>query len=135
PFRTARVGNDTAVAKRPRTPFGAALKPAENFSIGDDPGGAAGKFFFAQLRDGIAAFCQPVCINFAADFLASISRSPVGMLHHERTRLAEFLMPDVVRGADCQASISCRRMNINLLERGCVKYFSVRDAIESHAAC
>jgi len=40
-FRTARVCDDAAIAKRARTPFRATLEPAENFSIGDDRGGAA----------------------------------------------------------------------------------------------
>src|SRR5690349_6418 len=44
-FRTPRVGDDTAIAQRPRPPFGAALKPAEYLSIGDDRGAAARQFF------------------------------------------------------------------------------------------
>src|SRR5882762_2649146 len=40
-------------------------------------------------------------------------------------------MPNVIRGADCQAPVSRRRMDINLLEWRRVKYFSVRDAIKS----
>src|SRR5260370_1157475 len=54
------------------------------------------------------------------------------MIHHEAAWLSEFLMPDVVRGADGQAPVSCSRVNVDLVKRCRVKYFSVRHAIESH---
>ena len=45
-FRTPRVGDDAAIAQRPRPPFGAALKPPEYLSISDDGGAAARQFLF-----------------------------------------------------------------------------------------
>src|SRR5713101_1226572 len=83
----------------------------------------------------MAALCQAIRIDGAANFVARISGSPVSVIHHKRARLAELLMPDVERGADCQSRVSRRRMNVNVFERCGVKDFSVRHAIESDAAC
>src|SRR5258708_7927344 len=63
-FGAARVGDDAAVAERAGAPFGAALIPAEDFSFGDDGGGAAQGVFFRELgergaasRDGAGLDC------------------------------------------------------------------------------
>src|SRR5258708_3078596 len=134
-FRTARVGNDASIAQGAWTQFGAALKPTENFSIRDDRGGAARQFLFAQFGDGVAALRQAIRIDRAANFLACIARSPVGMIQHKRARLAKFLMQDVVRGPHREARVPRRRMNVNLLEWCYVKNLPIRHAIESHPTC
>src|SRR6202040_546487 len=134
-FRAARVGDDAAITKRAWTPFGPALKPAENFSIRDDRRGAAGQIYFGKFSDGIATLRQAIRIDCAANLFTRVSRSPVSVIHHEAARLAEFLMPYEVGGANCQTSVSRCRMNVNLFERRGIKDFSVRHAIESHAAC
>src|SRR5258708_1260919 len=83
----------------------------------------------------MAALRQAVRINRATDFFARVPRPPVSVIHLEGTGLAEFLMPDVVRGSNCQSPVPSGRLNVNLFERCGVKDLSVRDAIESHAAC
>src|SRR6266700_7790287 len=83
----------------------------------------------------MTALNQATRIHRASYFFARISGPPVSVIHHKRARLAEFLMPDVVRGADRQSCVSRCRMDVNLFERCGVKDLSVRDAIESHAAC
>src|SRR5258708_37136355 len=95
-FRTARVGDDAAIAQGARPPFGAALKPAENFSIRDDRGGAARQLLFSQFGDRIAALPQAIRLDRASNLIARITRSPVSALPRQRARLAEFLVPDVV---------------------------------------
>ncbi len=52
-FRAARIGDDAAIAEGARSPFGAALKPAENFPVGDDLRGAAHEVGLGEFRDGI----------------------------------------------------------------------------------
>src|SRR5207253_6340409 len=101
-FRTPRVGDDAAIAQRPRTPFGAALKPAEYFSIGDDRSAAARQFFFGWFRDAIAISRETARVDGTADFFARIPRSPVSVIHHKRARLAKFLVPHIKRGTHCK---------------------------------
>src|SRR5260370_35934 len=126
------ITTGTPVRSR-RAEISAALKPAEIFPIGDYGGGTQRQLFFAQFGDGIATLRQSVRIDCAPDLFTRVSWSPVGVIHHEGARLTEFLMPDVVRGADRQATVYRRRMNVDLLERRRVKNFPVRDAIESYA--
>src|ERR1700737_1262163 len=52
-FRPPRVGDDAAIAERPRSPFRAVLKPAENFSIGDDLRSVAHEVRLSEFGDGI----------------------------------------------------------------------------------
>src|SRR5258708_12541053 len=127
-FRTARVGDDAAIAQGARPPFGAALKPAENFSIRDDRGGAARQLLFSQFADRITAVRQVIRSNRAANLLASIAGPPVGMIHHERARLAKLLMPHVVRGPYREARPPPPPINVNLFD-GC----SVKNLPLSHA--
>src|SRR5712692_9398254 len=47
-FLTPRISNNTSIAKRARAPFAPALKPAEDFSIGDQGRGLAHQFLFRQ---------------------------------------------------------------------------------------
>src|SRR2546422_8570315 len=54
-FRSARVGDDASIAKGARPPFGAALKPTEDFSIRDERSGPARQLFFSQFDDRVAA--------------------------------------------------------------------------------
>src|SRR2546429_4484579 len=85
-FRTARVRDDAPITKRARTPFGAALKPAENFPVRDDRGSAARQFFFGRFGDGIPTLCQAIRIDGTANLFTRISGSPVSMIHHEGAR-------------------------------------------------
>src|ERR1700675_309066 len=52
-LRTTWIGDDAAVAKGSRSPFGTALKPAENFSIGDNLRGIAHEVGFRKFGDEI----------------------------------------------------------------------------------
>ena len=133
-LRTARVGDNAAIAKRARTPFGAALKPAEDFSIRDDRGGTLRQLFFVQFGDRIAVACQAIRLDRPPDFFARIARPPVSVVHYKRARLAENLMPNIKCRADRQSRVSGRRLHINLFERCGFKDLSIRHAIESHAA-
>jgi len=60
-----------------------------------------GQIFLGKFSDAIATLRQAIRIDRAANLFTCVSRSPVGVIHHEGARLAKFLMPDVVRGADC----------------------------------
>src|SRR5258707_1053912 len=76
-FRAARVGDDAAVAKRAGAPFGAALIPAEDFSFGDDGGGAAQEFFFLKFGDGVAALRNTAGLYGGANFFGRIGGAPI----------------------------------------------------------
>src|SRR5580704_15734782 len=75
-FGAARVGDDAAVAERAGAPFGAALIPAENFSFGDDAGGAAEEFFFREFGDGVAALRDGAAFDGCTDLLGRIAGPP-----------------------------------------------------------
>src|SRR5438132_10408251 len=115
-LRTPRVGDDAAISKRPRPPFGAALKPAEDFSSGDGRGAAARQFFFGKFGDAITILRKAARIDRAADFFSRIRWSPVGVIHHKRARLAQFLVPYIKRGAHRETRVPRRWMNVDLLE-------------------
>src|ERR1700736_892157 len=52
-FRTTGIGDDAAIAEGPRSPFGTVLKPAENFSIGNNLRSVAHEVRLSEFGDGI----------------------------------------------------------------------------------
>ena len=133
-FRAARIGDDAAIAEGARTPLGAALEPAENFSVGDDRRAALHEFFFRQFGDGIAALRELAGGHRGADSLARVARPPISVVHHKGARLAENLVPYVEGGANGETGVPGRGMNIDFFERRRIEDFSVGHAIEGHAA-
>ncbi len=103
-----RIGEDAAVAERPRAPLHAALKPADDVSrreVGCRP--------VAQHREVRRSSCDPQ--RSAAQFVGARvdrgrdravveRRPPVAVRHHEPPRLARQLVPDV----ECGARARCR---------------------------
>src|SRR5258707_8710523 len=126
----ARVGDDTAVAERAGAPFGAALIPAEDFSVGDDGGGAAQEFFFREFGDCVAALRDGAGLYGGADFFGRIGGAPIGVIHREGAWLAEDLVPDGIGGADGDAGIPGGGVHVELFEWRGVENFSVCNAIE-----
>src|ERR1700686_2153276 len=133
-FLPARVGDDAAIAEGPRAPFGTLLKPAENFSIGVNLRRVAHEVGLRELGHGITVARKGAGIDRVTHLVARIARTPVRVIHHERARLSENLIPHVERRPHGEAAITGSGMNVDLLKPGGVKNFSVGDAIESHAA-
>ena len=61
-------------------------------------------------------------------------RAGVRVLHHEAARLAELLVPDVVRGADGDPGVAGRRLHVDALELGLGTDAPVRDGVQRDAA-
>ena len=64
------IGDDAAIAERARSPFGAALKPAENFSVGNDLRGVAHQIGFGEFGDEVAFVRECAGVDGAARFVA-----------------------------------------------------------------
>src|SRR6185437_2220595 len=130
---TPRVRDDTPVAEGSRPPFRAALKPPKNFSIGYDRGRALHQIISSKFLDPATAHPQSLCLNRVPDLIACISRPPISMIHHERTRLSQNLMPHIIRSPDGQPPIACRWLNVNLLKSRRIENFPIRHTIEGHS--
>ena len=56
------------------------------------------------------------------------------MLHHERPRLPQLLVPDVVGGADGDSGVTRGRLHVDALELGLRANATVRDRVQGDAA-
>ena len=134
-FGAARIGENAALAKRARAPFDAALKPAEDFALGDVARGDAQQSSFIEvLGDLHVVTARREFLHGGANLHRRKLRAPSGVVHHEFARAAEDLVIHGERSADGKTSVARGRLNINALERRVIEYFSVGDAIKSHAA-
>ena len=133
-FRAARIGDDAAISERARAPLGASLKPAENFPGGNFLRSFPSNHLFGMLRYFHALFAQAAGGNRRAHLLGRITGPPIGVLHDERTRLAEDLVMDVIGGSDGKSRHRPTQVGGKSFERSLIKDFPVRDAIEGHAA-
>src|SRR2546427_443161 len=107
-FQTARVGDDALIAKGARPPFGAALKPIEDFSVCDERGAAPRQLFFCQFDDGTAALCQAIRIDCSTNFLTRRNKSSSGARTGPRRFAisAENILPSVGVLSDSAQDIS-----------------------------
>src|ERR1700723_2508595 len=127
-FRPPRIGQNAALAQRARAPFDAALKPSQNFSLGDMPRGGLNERSFFQLADLNVVARTPEFFHRAANFLGIELRTPPGMIHHEFTRASQNLMIYYECRADREARVTRRGLDVNALERR-----RIEDAPVGHA--
>ena len=133
-FGPSRIGQNAAIAQRPRAPFLASLEPTNHAAAGDVlrrgfQQSRFVQFFHADFssRDS-AAFESPLGI------FAGKARAPGRMIHHKFSRSAKQLMLDKKCGANGKARVSRRRLDIHFFELSAVENFAVSDAVERHAA-
>src|ERR1700722_16807182 len=69
-FRTTRIGNDAAITECARSPFGTALKPAQNFSIGNNLRSVAHKLRLGEFGDRITVTRKGTGIDGLTDVVA-----------------------------------------------------------------
>src|SRR5580704_10247883 len=101
-FRTSRVSDDTPVPQRPRPPFRAALEPPKNFPIRHNCGGAFAQIILGQFIYPPAILSKTACIDRAPSLIPRVTRPPVSVIHDERARLSENLMPHKERSSNSQ---------------------------------
>ena len=107
----ARVGDDRAVAERPRAELHPALEPADDVALGDPLGDVR-----EELPSSSRCGSKPAARSAASALVVGVLRPGVRVLHHEAARVAELLVPDVVRGADRDAGVARGRLDVDALE-------------------
>ena len=131
------IADDRAVAERPRPPFHAPLKPADDLAIGDRRRRSPAKLRLVRnVLDRAAGLVESrLCARRAASAMSSESelRPPIGVVHHERPLAAE-LVPDREGRADRAARIARGRLHIDALERGHSPHLAVGDRVHGAAA-
>src|SRR5580704_4066191 len=130
----ARIRHDAAITERTRAPFGAALEPAQNFTVHYHRSGTLVQYLIVEFLDDVPVAYQTARKNGRLHVLSRKFRAPVGMLHHEGARLLKFLMPDVVGGTDRKARVAGSGLHEDLFEGSAIENFAVGHAIEGHAA-
>src|SRR5229473_584304 len=133
-LRAPRIGDDTPVAERSRTPFGASLKPPENFPVGDNRGSSADQVFFWQFGDRTASLRDTARADSVANLRVREARTPVSVIHHKGAWLPKNLVPHVKCGSDRESSIPRSGLYVNLFEWRGFENFPVGHAIERHSA-
>ena len=68
------------------------------------------------------------------DLGRAIFLSPIGVLHHERPRLAQHHVVGEQSGTDGAPSVAGRRLHVDLLERRLSKDLGVGHAVERYSA-
>ena len=63
-----------------------------------------------------------------------VGRTPERMIHHERPRISQTLMPDKICRAERRAVIGSARLNVNFLERCSRANLSIRNAVHGAAS-
>src|SRR5439155_24322508 len=122
--RPTGIGEDAAVAEGPRPPLETALRRADDRPLGervDHP--LAEAPFVTDLLGG-----QAVLGDRRTGVLAAVGLPPVGVLHHEAPRLAEYAMVGPQRGSDRPPAVARGGLDVQLCERGLPGYATVRAA-------
>ena len=124
-----RIDDDRAVAERARAELHPALEPADDVAVGDPPGDVVEELRVVHPL-GLEARGADRGLGLGVGEL----RAGVRVLHHEPARLAELLVPDVVRGADRDPGVAGRRLHVHALELGLRADAPVRDGVQRDAA-
>src|SRR5665213_2368727 len=130
-----RVGKDAPVAERTRPPLHPPLEPAHLVAIRNQPR--------AHPADGVLVFhgrlfVRPFLVLPRIDdrgkIESRIGRSPIAMLHDERARLAEHLIPYIEGRAKGRSIIARSGLNVELLEWRVRAHLAVRNAVHRATA-
>ena len=125
----SRVGDDRAVAERARAELHPSLEPAHDLARGDVLGDRAEqRVVVEQLR------LEARAADRAAVVRVRVLGARVRVIHHEAARAAERLVPHVVRGADRDAAVAGRGLDVEPVEGGLGADAAVRDGVERDAA-
>src|SRR5437667_12509937 len=125
--RASRIGKDTAIAQGASAPLHSALKPPDHIAFRKQAGSGPACFFAVIEAKHLEVDCVRVTISEGPrDFSLTIQQrpdivvivrcAPQGMVHHERPRLPQTLVPDEIRSAQRRAVVGGSGLNINLLE-------------------
>ena len=124
-----RVGDDRAVAERARAELHASLEPADDVAGGDalcDE--AEERVVVEELR------LEPGRAKRTAAARIRVLGPGVRVIHDEGALPPELAVPDVVRGADGDAAVAGRGLDVQPVERRLATDAAVRDGVQRDAA-
>src|SRR6185437_4340322 len=120
--------------KGPRAPFHPPLKPSHDVTVGNESSGLIEQSIFCQPLAGVSPLCVVAAVHDCACIGVGVVGSPVTVSHYEAARLLQYLIPDLVRGAESSSAVGCSRLDIQIGEWRVVANLSIGHAVHRASA-